>query len=463
MLKHDLGQTFDKVSATAYLGLMTSAGDPLTSARRPGLSPHRPERVAVVGSGVSGLTAAYLLSRDHEVTLYEADHRLGGHAHTHTVATDDGDLRVDTGFIVHNERTYPLLRRLFAELGIATRPTEMSMSVRDDRTGLEYAGGKGVGGFLAHPRALASRDYLGMLLAVRRFHRLAAQFLDTTAPDDQTTYGQFIASAGFGDAFRRLYAVPVVSCVWSSGPGDALDYPARYLFEFLRHHGMLGVTGSPQWRTVVGGSATYVAAVAQRITHVRQGHRVTAVTREPDGGVVVRTATGAAEPHDRVVVATHADQALALLADATPLEKQVLGAFRYSRNETVLHRDLRLLPRAPRARAAWNYLVPDPVSAGARGTGPVVTYWMNRLQGLPASVPLLVTLNARDRIAERDVIAVMDYRHPIHDLAAVTAQRLLPQITTATTAFAGAYHGWGFHEDGARSGVQAAADFGVTW
>ncbi|MBP6996263.1 MAG: FAD-dependent oxidoreductase [Phycicoccus sp.] len=415
-------------------------------------------RVAVIGSGVSGLTAAYILSRHAHVTLYEEQERLGGHAHTHTVATPAGPVRVDSGFIVHNDRTYPHLLRLFGELGIRTRDTEMSMSISDPGSGIEFAGGKGMSGFVARPRQLMSRDYLTMLGAVRRFHGVATRFLQETDDLDATTYGEFIERHRFPGPFVELYAVPLVACVWSSGRADALTYPARYLFRFLDHHGMLTVGNSPTWRTVVGGSATYVEAVAAQIATVHRGVAATRVARD-EGRVRVSDSRGGAQVHDAVVLATHADQALALLADATPDEKEVLGAFRYSRNETVLHRDGSLMPQAPRARSSWNYRVAAPDDQN----GPMVTYWMNRLQGLDPAAPLYVSLNARDRIDPEQVIAVMDYRHPIFDEAAVRAQRRIPEITTGTTAFAGAYQGWGFHEDGARSGVAAAAALGVTW
>ena len=422
----------------------------------PGAPTGRRERVAVVGAGVSGLTAAYLLGTHHDVTVLEAEPRLGGHAHTHTVATAAGDLRVDSGFIVHNDRTYPLLRRLFAELGVQARGTEMSMSIRDEATGTEYAGGRGLKGFVARPRQLLDRDFVGMLRSVRRFHALATAFLEQTTDDDTTTYGEFVRDGGFPESFVRLYAVPLVACVWSSGGEEAMGYPARYLFRFLEHHGMLTVGDSPQWMTVAGGSRTYVDALAQRLADVRSGDPVTTVLRTL-GGVEVRTASGRVEAFDRIVLALHADDALHVLGDATAAEKEVLGAFRYSQNETVLHRDGSLMPRARLARSSWNYLVGDPHQ------GAVVTYWMNRLQGLPADEPFYVTLNATDRIDPASVIATMQYRHPLYDLDAVRAQRRIHEITTATTAFAGAYQGWGFHEDGCRSGVEAAAAFGVTW
>lgn len=416
--------------------------------------------IAVVGAGVAGLTAAYVLAQRYEVTLYEADDRLGGHAHTHDVIDPIGTaLAVDTGFIVHNDRTYPHLRRLFGELGVHTRPTEMSMSIRDERTGVEFAGGRGARGVFAQPRRALDPAFWSVLAQIKRFQMRAGTFLRDTDDGDQTTYGEFLRMHRFSDDFGRLYAVPLVSCVWSMGTGAALDYPARYLFRFLDHHGLLKVFGSPQWYTVVGGSRTYVDAIAARLPHVRAGQAVANVLRH-DTGVSVQVASGTWVEHDAIVIATHADQALGLLADASREEKDVLGAFRYSQSETVLHTDARLLPSAPQARASWNYLTP----AAADGDhAPIVTYWMNRLQGLDSTEQYLVTLNGRDRIDPAKEVAVMHYEHPIYDLPAIEAQRRLADLATPQIAFAGAYHGWGFHEDGCRSGVEAARSLGVSW
>ncbi|MEI2731042.1 MAG: FAD-dependent oxidoreductase [Dermatophilaceae bacterium] len=415
------------------------------------------DRIAVVGSGVSGLTAAYLLGRHYEVTLLESEHRLGGHAHTHDVDGPEGPMAVDSGFIVCNDRTYPLFRRLLSELGVSTRPTEMSMSVREEDTGIEYAGGRGARGFLARPRQWFGRDYPSMLVGVRRFHALAQRFLDETDDEDGTTLGEFVRQGRFSAAFVRLYAVPVVACVWSTGGADALDYPARYLFRFLAHHGMLSVGDSPTWHTVVGGSRAYVQAVARGIADVRVGRAVVSVVRRAEG-VELRLQDGSTERVDRVVIATHADRALALLADPSPAEREVLGAFGYTRNEVLLHRDPSLMPRTAGTRSSWNYLV-----RGAGTEPPLVTYWMNRLQGLPTSAPVYVTLNGASRIRPDLVIDAVTYDHPRYDLAAIRAQRRLAELSRGRTAYAGAYHGWGFHEDGVRSGVAAAAAFGVSW
>ena len=424
-----------------------------------GLSAARPS-VAVIGSGVSGLTAAYLLNRTHHVTLFETDDRLGGHAHTHDVTAPDGtDHAVDSGFIVHNDRTYPWLRKLFAELDVEVRPTEMSMSVRCEGCGLEYAGGRGLRGVLAQPRRLLDPQFVRMLLQVKRFHRRASAFLAATGDSDITTYGEFLEREGFSEHFVAHYAVPVVSCVWSSGREVALLYPARYLFRFLDHHGMLAVSGSPQWYTVVGGSRTYVDRLAAQLPDVRRSAAVTDVTRRPDA-VEIKDVTGAVTSFDRVVIATHADQALSLLTDPSDQEVQTLKAFGYSSNETVLHTDSSLLPEATDARASWNYRMS---SCTAPEEPTVVTYWMNRLQGHTSGQDFLVTLNARERIDPGDVLAVMDYEHPIYTPESVAAQSNLAGLATDRTVYAGAYHGWGFHEDGCRSGVEAARHFGVTW
>jgi len=424
-----------------------------------GLTAARPS-VAVIGSGVSGLTAAYLLSRTHDVTLFESDNRLGGHAHTHDMTASDGsEHAVDSGFIVHNDRTYPWLRKLFAELQVEVRPTEMSMSVRCEGCGLEYAGGRGLRGLLAQPHRLLDPRFLRMLLQVKRFHRRASAFLEATNDGDTTTYGEFLEREGFSEHFIAHYAVPVVSCVWSSGREVALLYPARYLFRFLDHHGMLRVAGSPQWYTVAGGSRTYVERLAASLPDVRRSRAVTDITRRPDA-VEIQDVTGAVTSFDRVVIATHPDQALSLLTDPSDQEVQTLKAFGYSNNETVLHTDASVLPEAPAARACWNYRMS---SCTSPDEPTVVTYWMNRLQGHTSPQDYLVTLNARERIDPDDVLAVMDYEHPIYTPESVAAQSKLSSLATDQTVYAGAYHGWGFHEDGCRSGVEAARHFGVTW
>lgn len=424
--------------------------------------------VAVVGAGVSGLTAAYVLSGSHDVTLYESDARLGGHAHTHTVPTSSGaEARVDSGFIVHNERTYPHLLRLFRELDVPTQPTQMSMSITCDGCGLSWAGGAGAGAVLAQPRRAADPKFLRMLTEIPRFHRAARAVLAGNATGDgatdassatDPTWGEFLERGGFSRYFIDHFALPLVSCVWSSGDEDSLDYPARHLFAFLEHHGMLSVSGSPTWRTVTGGSATYVDALTARLGDVRTSARVTAVSRHGDG-VDVTTRAGTTT-FDKAVIATHADQALELLADASEQERTDLATIRYTSNATVLHRDTSHLPSAKRAKASWNYR-----SATCGGASePRVSYWMNRLHGFDEQGDqFLVTLNSSTPIADADVIARMDYAHPVFTREAVTAARRLSTAGGDRLAFAGAHLGWGFHEDGCRSGVEAAQRLGVTW
>ncbi|MER6362802.1 FAD-dependent oxidoreductase [Kitasatospora sp. NPDC001527] len=415
----------------------------------------RPRRVVVVGSGVAGLTAAYRLTRAGvRVTLFEADARLGGHAHTQEATGADGRaLALDTGFLVHNERTYPHLLRLFAELGVRTRDTEMSMSVRCDGCGLEYAGARGPGGLFAGTDALVRGRYLWMLTEVPRFHRLARRLLaDPSAGDPGLR--EFLTAGGFSPYFVSHFMTPVVSAVWSCAPDLAGDYPARYLFTFLDNHGMLSLTGSPTWRTVVGGSRTYVDRIAERLAAVRRSTPVRAVRRHPDGVTVV-TADGHRTEADAVVIATHADQALRLLADPTAAESSVLGAFTYSRNPTVLHRDPAVLPAARRARASWNYRMPR---CGTPAGGVRVSYHLNRLLRLDTAEDYLVTLN-EDRqhpVPEHLVVSRAVYEHPVYTARTVAAQHRLPGLSAGRTAFAGAYHGWGFHEDGCRSGIEAA-------
>ena len=436
-------------------------------------------RVAVVGSGVAGLTAAYVLARpgnDCHVTLYEADERLGGHADTHEVDGPDGRLAIDTGFIVHNERTYPVLLRLFAELGVATQDSEMSMSISDRGTGLEWAGALGPRGVVPTARHLADPSYLRMLAAIPRFHRRARALLRgpevsrrpwrasstsgqaSRPPADDVTLREFLRAGRFTPYFTRHFMEPLVAAVWSCDPDVALDYPARYLFSFLDHHGMLAVFGSPTWRTVTGGSREYVGRVAAALPDVRTGTKITSVV-ETAGGVEVTDGNGVVTTYDAVVIATHPHQALAMLADASTAQREVLGAMPYSANTALLHTDTSVLPATRNAWASWNFRRP----AGA-GTGEVtVTYDLTRLQRLPTDTHYLVTLGGEDLVDPASVLDRMEYEHPLYTPASVAAQARLPEIATDRVVFAGAYHGWGFHEDGARSGLAAAERLGATW
>jgi predicted NAD/FAD-binding protein len=415
-------------------------------------------RIAVIGGGVSGITAGYVLSHADDVTLFEADSRLGGHADTHMVVPPTGPpIGVDTGFIVYNERTYPLLTRMFAELEVATQASEMSMSVRCAGCGLQYAGQRGLGGVAAGLRRGRGR-YLRMLTEVPRFHRAARRLLAGDACDDRT-FCQFLEDGGFSVYFTAHFALPLVAAVWSCPPGTALNYPARYLCAFLANHGMLSVSGSPPWRTVTGGSRCYVERAAKRLHDIRLWTPVRAVRRQPDQ-VEVHDATGEAHQFDAVVIATHPDQALRLLDPPTRAEREVLSAFGYTRNPVLLHTDSTLLPARPGVRASWNY---ELGGCGPDGPAPRISYHMNRLQNLAAGEDYIVTLGGPGVVDPRRVIDRMDYAHPAYTPASVAAQRRLPGLNTAVTAFAGAYHGWGFHEDGCRSGAEAALALGGSW
>ncbi len=421
-----------------------------------------PRRVAVVGSGVAGLVAAHVAARTAEVTLYEADDRLGGHADTHDVDSPDGPLAIDTGFIVHNRRTYPVLLRLFAELGVATQESEMSLSVSDDDTGLEWAGALGRRGLFPVAANLRRPAYLRMLTEIPRFHRRAKALLATTADGatHEQTLGEFLREGRFSAYFERHFMEPVVAAVWSCDPDVALDYPARYLFTFLQHHGMLSVFGSPTWRTVTGGSREYVARVAAGLSDVRTGTKVTSVL-ETATGVEVTDGNGAVATYDAVVVATHPDQALAMLAEPTPLQRELLTALPYSDNAALLHTDTSLLPRAEGARASWNFR--RLADGGGPRDGVTVTYDLTRLQRLPTDTHYLVTLGGDHLVDPDTVIARRDYAHPLYTPGSVAARERLPEISGDRLAFAGAYHGWGFHEDGARSGLAAAERIGLSW
>jgi predicted NAD/FAD-binding protein len=407
---------------------------------------------------VAGLTAAYVLQRQADVTLYEADARLGGHADTHDVVAADGRvLGIDTGFIVHNERTYPLLRRLFAELGVATQESDMSMSISCGGCGLEYAGGRGLSGLLPSLSTIANPRYLRMLSEVVRFHRRARALL--ASDDDSQTVREFLAAGRFSPYFVAHFMTPLIAAVWSTAPTRTGDYPARYLFVFLANHGMLSVTGAPTWHTVVGGSARYVERAAKGLTAVQTSTRVRSITRS-GSGVVVHDDGDVLSSFDGVVVATHPDQALAMLAAPTAAEREVLGAIGYTRNPALLHTDTSVLPRARNAQASWNYVLP---SCSASPTSVHLSYNMNRLQRLDTRETYVVTLNGDERVDASRIIDRMAYEHPVYTSDSVSAQARLPELNDGTVAYAGAYHGWGFHEDGCRSGVAAAASLGVSW
>jgi predicted NAD/FAD-binding protein len=413
-------------------------------------------RIAVVGSGISGLASAWLLSRAHEVVLFEAEDYLGGHTQTHVVEQAGRRYAVDTGFIVHNPVHYPLLTRLFDELGVATQPTTMSFSVHDARTGLEY-NATSLDGLFCQRRNLLSPRFWGMVRDILRFYRQAPRLLAGEGPEP--TLGDWLQDNGYGAAFRDLHLVPMASAMWSSPPQQILQLPVRYLVQFMANHQMLQVNGRPQWRVVRGGSSTYVSALRAR-WQVQERLRcpVRAIRRDRHG-VRVDSSVANGERFDHLVLACHSDQALALLADASTDERDILGAIAYQRNEVVLHTDARLLPVNRKAWAGWNAYVPVEPDAPC-----TVSFCMNLLQGLQSPDPFVVTLNRSEVIDPAKVLHRITYHHPLYTPQSVAAQRRRAQIQGVNrTWFAGAYWGWGFHEDGLRSAVDIARRFGVDW
>jgi predicted NAD/FAD-binding protein len=412
-------------------------------------------RVAVVGSGIAGLGAAWLLGRDHQVVIYEQDDRLGGHTHTHRVRQDGRDYAIDSGFIVHNPLNYPLLTRLLGELGIESQPTTMGFSVQDARNGLEY-NATNLGAMFCQRRNMLSPRFIRMVREILRFYRECGALLRETG--DGPKLGAYLRDHGYSTMFIEDHLVPMASALWSSPSAAIMDFPAKYLVRFMDNHHMLQVDRRPQWRVVRGGSSSYIAAMQSRWrVESRLLSPVRRVRRDADG-VIVRTQAGE-DRFDQLVLACHSDQALALLGDASEAEREILGAIRYQDNETVLHTDARLLPKRRKAWAAWNAYVP-----AAPGETCTVSYCMNLLQSVDSPDPFVVTLNRSHDIAAGKVIARMRYQHPVYTHASVAAQARRHQINGVNrTWYAGAYWGFGFHEDGLRSGVDVARALGVQW
>jgi predicted NAD/FAD-binding protein len=405
-------------------------------------------RIAIVGTGIAGLTAAHLLHHEHELTLFEAGDHVGGHTNTIRVDTDTGSWDVDTGFIVLNDRNYPRFEALLDELGVARQPTNMSFSVSAEDEDFEFSS-HGLRGLLAQPSNLARPRFLAMVADYVRFNRAARALL--VGRDDERSLRAFLDDEGFSRWFVERLLVPQAAAVWSADPDQMWTFPARFLAEFFAHHGMLSLAGRPRWSTITGGSRRYVEALIAPFAHrIRIDTPVVAVTREPTHVEVV-PAGGRPEEFDEVVIAAHADDALALLADPSPAEAEVLGAFAYQANEAVLHTDRALLPRRRAAWSAWNYHLPS----RPRGRC-AVTYYMNHLQALDADLPFCVTLNRTAAIDPVKIIRVIPYSHPVFTRASLAAQRRHAEISgVQRTHYCGAYWSWGFHEDGVLSAHQA--------
>ncbi len=411
-------------------------------------------RIAIVGAGVSGLVCAHLLGREHEVTMFEAADYAGGHTNTVRVDTPHETHHVDTGFIVFNDRNYPNFERLLGQLGVASQPSSMTFSVSDGRGDFEY-NGSSPNGLFAKRAHLVTPWFHRMIADLTRFQRAARQLLSSAAPGP--SLGDWLEQQRFSRPFIDRLIVPQASAVWSADPQQMWAFPARFMAEFFDNHGMLSFRGRPGWRTVEGGSARYVEALLASFSgklFLRTAVRGVSRHREH---VVLTPATGEPQRFDEVVLATHSDQALAVLQDATDQEHEVLGAIPYQANEAVLHTDVRMLPRRRRAWASWNYHLRE--DAGDRTT---VTYHMNRLQALEAERDFCVTLNRTEEIDPAHVIRRIQYAHPVYTAAGVRAQRHFAEISgRRRTHFCGAYWGWGFHEDGVVSALRVAERFGV--
>lgn len=415
---------------------------------------HRPtdSRVAVIGSGISGLSAAWLLSRSRQVTLYEADQRPGGHANTIDVITPNGLAAVDTGFIVYNDRNYPELVSLFEHLGVSTQPSDMSFAASLDGGRFEYSG-SGLKGLLGQKANILRPFFWRMIADIMRFYRTAPSILIERGNADETL-GSFLARAGYSDSFINNHLLPMGAAIWSTTAEQMREYPLHAFIGFFERHGLLTLTHRPRWRTVTGGSRNYVERLLKDFDgEVRLASPVTKIRRR-DRGVEVADASGHTDIFDDVVIATHADQALRMLEDPSQDEYELLGQFAYTPNEAVLHRHTGLMPKRRSVWSSWNY-----IEAARQFAEPqlCVTYWMNRLQNLDQAHPLFVTLNPVYAVPEQDQIAAFSYTHPLFDTKALVAQKQLWRLQGARrTWFCGAYFGSGFHEDGIRSGLGVA-------
>jgi uncharacterized protein len=420
---------------------------------------HGRQRIAVIGSGIAGLASAYLLARTHDVTLFESADYCGGHTHTVDIELNGVQHPVDTGFLVFNDRTYPNLIALFDELGVAAHRSDMTFSVSLDGGRLEWAG-TSLNTVFAQRRNLFSPTFIGMLRDILRFNASASAYLER-ASVNRCTVGELLVEGGYGAPFQRHYLLPMAAAIWSSAANDILRFPAATFLRFCLNHALLQVNNRPAWKTVAGGGREYVRRIVATLDDVRLNTPVRGIRRDADSVTVMTDAAGP-EPFDAIVLATHAPTSLRLLDDATADERAVLSAVRYQDNVAVLHTDAALLPRRRAVWSAWNYLGARAWRAREAAQPVCVSYLINQLQPLPFKTPVIVTLNPVDEPAPARLLSRYRYEHPLLDLAAIDAQQRLPAIQGKNrTWFAGAWTGYGFHEDGLKSALRVARDFGI--
>ncbi len=413
-------------------------------------------QIAIIGTGISGSLAARLLSTRHDVTVFEANHYAGGHANTVDISVGGKAFQVDTGFMVFNRRTYPNFCRLLEYLEISSQPSDMSFSVRCSRTGLQYQGSS-LNGLFAQRFNLLRPSFLRMLQDIGRFNRLGNAAAASGELQDGRTVAEFLRECGVGERFVEHYLVPMAAAIWSSKPSAILDFPAEFMIGFFANHGLMQLRDRPQWRTIVHGSRKYIEALLEPIwDRIQFGCPVTSVARHTND-VLVTPVVGPPQRFDQIVFASHADQTLAMLEDATPQERQVLAAFPYQPNEAVLHTDTRVMPSRRRSWASWNYHVPPGKEQVAS-----VTYDLSRLQNLDSASPILLTLNETSNIDPAKILRKFVYQHPCYSRESIAAQRRFKEINGRRGAhFCGAYWGHGFHEDGVNSALAVARHFGI--
>ena len=411
--------------------------------------------IAVVGTGIAGLSAAWLLSRSHNVTMYERDGRIGGHSNTVEVDGPNGPIPVDTGFIVYNEVNYPNLVQLFDHLNVPTQPSDMSFSVCMDDGDLEYSG-TSLGGLFAQKRNIVRPRFWRILYDTIRFYREAPSLLSEGGAGG-ITLGDYLDREGYSREFLDDHLLPMAAAIWSTPAEDMRAYPAVAFIRFCETHGLLQLSGRPQWRTVANGSREYVRRLTRSFADcIETGTGVNSIRRSRDG-VVLRDSRNVAWRYDHVVIAAHADDALSMLSDPSADERGLLGAFKYQKNLAILHQDDALMPNRPQVWSSWNYLG----RSGAERSDVCVTYWMNQLQSIDPAFPLFVTLNPFRMPQDHSVIQTFDYDHPVYDAAAIRAQDEIWRIQgTSNTWFCGSYFGAGFHEDALKSGLAVAEALG---